>query len=487
MTNTRAAIYCRISLDRSGESLGVQRQEEACRELCQQRGWDVARVYLDNDISATKGRRRPGFEDLLATVGSFDVIVVWHTDRLVRLTRELERVIDLGVDVHAVQAGHLDLSNPAGRAVARTITAWAQYEGEIKGQRQKLAARQKADSGTPSWPIRPFGYNSDGTKRPEEAAVLEAAYHSIIAGETVSQIARNWERDGILTTRGNPWRRQAVSDILRSVRNAGLRTYGGEVVGRGAWEPIVPEATYRAAMRVLKAPGRGYGVAGTGRTAAHLLSGILRCSQCGGAARCQSRGDYSVYVCIEGKCVTAQEEYADAKALRELLRYMPLTKAAWAGLRIEGMGSEDGDTQAVRDELEDLAQRELDLAEAYAAGAVTLQQMMTANKATAQRRAELEASIASSNSTQSWELASLSGDPEIVAENWQSRTLAKRRAVIEAAFSKATMHPRRHLRPQPPGVLTFLPRGFSSAEEADAALESVLGQTITTTTEQKEN
>lgn len=37
---TRAAIYVRISEDRQ-ERAGVQRQEEACRELCARRGWRV--------------------------------------------------------------------------------------------------------------------------------------------------------------------------------------------------------------------------------------------------------------------------------------------------------------------------------------------------------------------------------------------------------------------------------------------------------------
>src|SRR5690349_13464343 len=129
----KASIYVRISLDKTGEGLGVERQEQACRELCEHKGWEVREVFCDNDISATTGKRRPGFEALLAS--DPDVIVVWHIDRLVRLSRDLERVIDLGVNIHGVTAGHIDLSHPGGRAVAKTITAWAQYEGEQKAER----------------------------------------------------------------------------------------------------------------------------------------------------------------------------------------------------------------------------------------------------------------------------------------------------------------------------------------------------------------
>ncbi len=115
------AVYARMSLDKTGEGLGVERQEQECRELAARLGVTVSNVFSDNDISATTGKRRPGFEALLASKP--EAVIVWHIDRLVRVTKDLERVIDLGIPVHAVTAGHLDLATPAGRAVARTITA----------------------------------------------------------------------------------------------------------------------------------------------------------------------------------------------------------------------------------------------------------------------------------------------------------------------------------------------------------------------------
>jgi Resolvase, N terminal domain len=51
---TRAAIYYRISQD-DGTALGVARQEADCRSLCGRRGWTVAAVHTDNNISASSG------------------------------------------------------------------------------------------------------------------------------------------------------------------------------------------------------------------------------------------------------------------------------------------------------------------------------------------------------------------------------------------------------------------------------------------------
>ncbi len=69
-TTVRAAVYVRISSDRAGAGLGVARQEEDCRALCDRLGWQVARVYPDNDVSAYSGRRRPQWERLNADIAA---------------------------------------------------------------------------------------------------------------------------------------------------------------------------------------------------------------------------------------------------------------------------------------------------------------------------------------------------------------------------------------------------------------------------------
>lgn len=141
VNDVRAAIYCRISQDREGAGLGVDRQRQDCVKLCEDRGWEVIAVYEDNDLSAYSGKRRPGYETLLGTVRahSVDVVVVWHTDRLHRSPRELEEWIvaveTAGVMTATVKAGELDLATSSGRLVARMFGAVARHESEQKGER----------------------------------------------------------------------------------------------------------------------------------------------------------------------------------------------------------------------------------------------------------------------------------------------------------------------------------------------------------------
>src|SRR5688572_9991373 len=142
---TGTAIYVRQSEDKTGREAAVQRQEADCRLYAQAKAWDEPRLYADNSISATSGKTRPQFEQLLTDIetGRIDRLAVWHLDRLTRSMRDLTRVIEAGrahrVNIACVHGVSLDLGDPTGVAVAQILTAIAGMETSHKGQRQKTA------------------------------------------------------------------------------------------------------------------------------------------------------------------------------------------------------------------------------------------------------------------------------------------------------------------------------------------------------------
>ena len=73
-------MYARISSDTEGRALGVTRQLEDCRRLADSLGWPVAQEYIDNDLSAYSGKRRPAYEQLLADLanGLRDAVICYH-------------------------------------------------------------------------------------------------------------------------------------------------------------------------------------------------------------------------------------------------------------------------------------------------------------------------------------------------------------------------------------------------------------------------
>ena len=311
-------IYTRLSEDKTGARLGVERQERECRELAARLGLAVTRVYSDNDLSATSGARRPEWEAMLSD--NPPAVVCWHTDRLMRRPRDLERLIERGTPVHAVTAGHVDLSTPAGRAVARTITAWAAYEGEQKALRQRAKNRQNADAGRPHWSVRPFGFTLAGELVEAEVAWVRRMYADILGGGTLREIARVLNAAGLRTTRGRPWDSSCVRVVLLAERNAGIRRYNGVRVGAAAaWPAIVPEETWEQAVALLRDPARRTLVAHKGRAPEHLLASIVVCGKCDGPtvgawvarSRKKTSDRFRVYKCRYGYCSQMRCEDAE--------------------------------------------------------------------------------------------------------------------------------------------------------------------------------
>lgn len=282
---TRAVIYCRISQDRTGAGLGVDRQREDCEALAERHGWNVVEVYVDNDVSAFGKKKRKDYLRMLDDLeqGTATIVIAWHTDRLHRSPTELERYIDLsekrGVSTHTVQAGELDLSTSTGRMTARILGAVARQESEHKGERVARARRQKALAGEWMGGIRPFGWGlPTGEMRkiadrktgdevevpaldmlksvPDEAEALRHWTDTVLSGGSIRSLVKWCADKGVLTTRGNPVTHTDMRDMLLRPRNAGIAIYRGQEVGRGKWDPIVDEAKYRAVVAILRNPDR---------------------------------------------------------------------------------------------------------------------------------------------------------------------------------------------------------------------------------------
>lgn len=389
MSNATATIYARQSLDRHGDSLAVTRQLDLCRNLCAERGWNIAAEHVDNDRSATSGAARPEFERLLTSEPSR--IVVWHVDRLVRLTRDLERVIELGADVHAVQAGHLDLSNPAGRAVARTVTAWATYEGEQKALRQRASNDQRAASGIPAAGRRCYGYSSDGLTIVEpEAAHVRSAVASILDGVPLRSVNRQLNEAGSTTTAGNSWKPTELRRYLTRPRLAGQRVHRGEVVGPGCWSAIVTEDDHVAVNAILSDPARRP----KGRPRAYLLSGIGACGVCGARlyGRTEARGP--IYVCESGAHLGRKVQQVDAYVEAVIVARLSLPDAAAAFTRPDQSDRADD----LRREQRTLTTRLDALAEAFAAGDIDRRQLTAGTARLRDRLAATEAELPSLSS-----------------------------------------------------------------------------------------
>lgn len=64
----QVVVYLRISEDRTGAEAGVERQRQDCLDMCARLGITDPAIFMDNDISAYSGKKRPGYIELLERV-----------------------------------------------------------------------------------------------------------------------------------------------------------------------------------------------------------------------------------------------------------------------------------------------------------------------------------------------------------------------------------------------------------------------------------
>lgn len=308
---TRAVIYCRISRDRIGAGLGVERQEADCRALALRLGFTVVLVLVDNDLSAYSGKPRPAYRRLLDMIaaGEVDAVLTWHGDRLHRSISELEHYITVcearEVPTFTATAGELDLTTATGRMHARIAGAVARHEVEHSVERQLAAKLQAAAAGKWGGGRRPFGYEGDGrTVRPAEAAVVVEATDAILRGASLRSVTDLLNQRGVTTSTGRQWQPTELRKVLMRARNAGLREHKGEIIGPAEWPPLVAEERWRAVCSVLGDPDRRTSYS-TARK--WMLSGIAVCGVCGGPLRvtllATTRASVPSYTCRDGRCV----------------------------------------------------------------------------------------------------------------------------------------------------------------------------------------
>lgn len=331
----RAFVYCRISDDRVGAGLGVDRQLGDCKQVADQHGWTIVRTFVDNDISAASGKPRPDYLAMLDALRrrEADAVIAWHNDRLHRTPLELEEFISVcgtgSIIVRTVKAGELDLSTPTGQMNARIVGAVSRHEVDHARQRMVSAHLQHAEMGKPRG-RHPYGYGPkyDDTgrfvgrvKHEKEAAVVREIADRVLSGESVRSI--------VLDLNGRPpagrdkrWTVGHLRDMILRPTYAGIRTYRGENGRPGLWEPIITEDEHLRLCAILKDPSRR---TARGNAPKWLLSGIATCDVCDARMWQKKSNGNPAYQCRDRGCVSKLVEPVDMmieRAIVERLRRM---------------------------------------------------------------------------------------------------------------------------------------------------------------------
>ena len=142
----RAGLYARVSTQ---DQQTLPMQNRAMREYAVRRGWTIAMRVKEVGSGATQRQRR---EELMeaARRRKIDVVVVWRLDRWGRsvtdLLTTLQELEHLGVGFVSLTEA-LDLTTPAGRAMAALLAVFAAFEREILGERVRAGLAHARQNG----------------------------------------------------------------------------------------------------------------------------------------------------------------------------------------------------------------------------------------------------------------------------------------------------------------------------------------------------
>ena len=141
----RVALYARVS---THDQQTLPLQIRALNEYAAKRGWTIAAQIKEVGSGASQRELR---EALIATARrrEVDVVLVWRLDRWGRsvadLVSTLQELQHLGVGFVSLTEA-LDLTTPAGRAMAGLLAVFAEFEREILRERVRAGlahARQQ--------------------------------------------------------------------------------------------------------------------------------------------------------------------------------------------------------------------------------------------------------------------------------------------------------------------------------------------------------
>jgi DNA invertase Pin-like site-specific DNA recombinase len=145
-TALRAGLYARVS---TNDQQTLPMQLRALRDYAARRGWIVA-VQLREVASGASQRKMR--EQLIeaARRREIDVVLVWRLDRWGRsvadLLATLQELEHLGVGFVSLTEA-LDLTTPAGRAMAGLLAVFAEFEREILRERVRAGLAQARENG----------------------------------------------------------------------------------------------------------------------------------------------------------------------------------------------------------------------------------------------------------------------------------------------------------------------------------------------------
>lgn len=477
-TDYRVAIYTRISSDRTGRRLGVERQEKECRALAERLGWTVVGVYEENDTSASKGRTRPHYNRMLRDCqdGVANAVIVYSVDRLTRKIAEFSRFMTWRkkhkIAFATVEGDNTETSN--GRLILNIKASMAEAEAEQIAERVTRAAIQRARNGNWHGGVHPpQGYEllrSHENKiiglrlDPARASHLREGARRLLSGESLYAVCNDWNSRGITTRDGARWVSSTLRRTLLSPHAIAKRSHK-EVPGElfdTDWPALLDRDTWDRLHDLLGDPKRKFqAIDGSYAGKRAMGGGVSVCDLCGKKLVSQrhSRSGVIRLICHKqatGGCGVVTVNYP---LLESFVLDMILTRLDspefHAALSTRPTDTTDQE-RALRDEMEQLDVQRKRAGQSFVLGIMTEAEAQQAVREVEERQAKISSELTSlvANLVVS-EVRSVDDARKL----WESADVSRRRRFVQSFVTEV------RVKPWPEGRCSTLTRRKTESEQ----------------------
>ena len=222
--------------------------------------------------------------------GKIDMIIVKSITRFARNTltilQSVRELKELGVDVFC-QKENIHTLSFDGELMLTILAGFAQEESKSASDNQKWRIRHAFERGEVMCWRRLYGYRIKRDKvkiEPEEAAVVREAFARVIAGESLSSIAKSFDERGLPRPMGGEWSHLRIRDMI-------LPKYYVE----GNHNPIVDKETFRRANAVMDRLAEAAAKRPPQKNSA--FTGKILCTNCGKNYCRASNGKTKIWNC----------------------------------------------------------------------------------------------------------------------------------------------------------------------------------------------
>jgi DNA invertase Pin-like site-specific DNA recombinase len=452
-----AISYDRLSRVRSSENapevaVGNIRQDEDNVAAAVAYGGVRERFTDKGSASRFRTKERDDFPRLLAEIrtGRPTHVLIWVLDRIIRDDKDRVELIDAcrANGVLIVQSGTgtvIDPNDPDSVFLATILGAVAVLEIEKMSKRILRFKEARREAGMPPGGWRWFGYE-DGNMTPHEseAAVFRDLVGRFLGGEALHALARSLTDAGVTTANGAQWTGPNLRQTLIHPRYAGLLVHKGEVVGPGAWAPLIDEATHESVKQKLNNPDRRTNKGSNARK--YLLTGLGVCATCGAVLRGRILHEETVvaderygdraYACATNRHVHKSMRYVDSVV--EALIVERLKNSDMTGALVDNSAADEA--RALREDRDAVQASIAELDDELEAGELTAKAYARATTRLEKKLDELDELVTAASARATAPVAILDG---MVGEHaqaaWDAADLGRRRELVKLLTTRVAL------------------------------------------------